>query len=271
MTDSLEDYAENVHSQEGEDGILRELFEQLDIDQGRFCEFGAWDGKHLSNTYRLLSEEGWDGVMIEADEEEYESLSCLEEESDPRLQTFNKFVEPTGENSLDSILSDSFLSKDFDILSVDINGPDYYVWKNLSEYRPKVVVIEYNQCLGPEVRYATDITDYDTVLSTTSPHSGAGTRTDPVRGWGSSFRSLVELGEDKGYSLVAATRLNLIFLRDDFVDDVDSDDAERTPTSHFDEAWDSSYCDPTPEPLYRKHPLVILKLGIEAIWKRLPV
>lgn len=88
----LYNHREDVYSQEGEDGIIDELTSQLSISGGNFCEFGAWDGKHLSNCYTLLEQENWSGVMIEADEEKFSSLSELSQEYN-KLEVFNKFVE----------------------------------------------------------------------------------------------------------------------------------------------------------------------------------
>src|SRR3982750_1263071 len=68
-------YASNVTSQTGEDGILAEIFSRIGI-QSRWCvEFGAWDGKHLSNPYDLISNKNWSGVLIEGSSEKYAELT----------------------------------------------------------------------------------------------------------------------------------------------------------------------------------------------------
>lgn len=66
-------YRKNYYSQNGEDGVIEEILKRMGIKQGWFVEFGAWDGKYLSNTYALV-EKGWKGVEIEGDKTKFEKL-----------------------------------------------------------------------------------------------------------------------------------------------------------------------------------------------------
>ena len=69
-------YRKNVYSQNGEDGILEEVIKKLNIHNGTFVEFGAWDGKYLSNTYYFYEKFNFSGVYIEYDSEKFkESVS----------------------------------------------------------------------------------------------------------------------------------------------------------------------------------------------------
>ena len=68
-----ERYKNNVYSQNGEDGIVEELLKRLNINTGWVCEFGAWDGIHLSNTFNLIKK-GFNGVLIESDNQKYKDL-----------------------------------------------------------------------------------------------------------------------------------------------------------------------------------------------------
>ena len=63
----------DVHSQCGEDGIIERLFELIDVPKSYFVEFGAWDGRHLSNCAKL-ADEGWSGCFIEGDPERARAL-----------------------------------------------------------------------------------------------------------------------------------------------------------------------------------------------------
>ncbi len=67
-------YQSNVYSQNGEDGVIEELLKCLEIDNGWVCEFGAQDGKHLSNTFRLIETKRFNGVFIEGDSEKFKDL-----------------------------------------------------------------------------------------------------------------------------------------------------------------------------------------------------
>ena len=118
---TLAAYRKNVNSQYGEDGVLQELVRRLGIANGQFVEFGAWDGQHLSNT-RLLLEQGWQGVYIEADQERYEMLTKNMQPFGDRVVLLHAFVEPEGEQSLDQLLKPTPTSPSFDLLSIDIDS-----------------------------------------------------------------------------------------------------------------------------------------------------
>lgn len=88
---NLQSFRRNVHSQNGEDGVIQEICHRLDIRQGIFVEFGAWDGKYLSNTFRLL-QDGWSGVYIQGDNAKYVDLLKTQEQFPERLQTICAYV-----------------------------------------------------------------------------------------------------------------------------------------------------------------------------------
>ena len=192
-------YQNNVTSQYGEDGIIKEVCRRLGIKAGYFVEFGAADGKQFSNTYCLLSR-GWKGVYIEGDLTIYNDLLKTQREFPRRLVAICSWVRPEGEKTLDNILSQTAAPADFDLLSIDIDSNDWQVWRSLQNYRPKIVVIEGNSTIPPGVWQI---------------HKERVTQ-------GASFTALVGLGEDKGYKLVAHTG-NLIFVREDLVGDLGMD------------------------------------------------
>lgn len=170
----------NVYSQNGEDGVTELLIDFLNIKEGSFCEFGAWDGKYLSNTFNLLQNRNWKGVYIEGDQDKYKDLLGLKNEFGDRVQTINAYVDHKGQNTLDNLLKDTFLEKDFDLLSIDIDGMDYHIWKAFTQYKPKLVIIEVNSNLRPG--------DF-TVSEIDTPNSWIGT----------GFSAVCELGIQKGY------------------------------------------------------------------------
>lgn len=122
----LSNYAKQIYSQNGEDGIIEEIFNRIGIVKGWFVEFGAWDGNYLSNT-RLLREKGWSGVYIESDKEHYRNL-LKNTEGFTNIFPFNSSVN-CSENNLDNILIKTPIPQDFDLLSIDIDGNDYWIWK----------------------------------------------------------------------------------------------------------------------------------------------
>jgi len=187
-------YAKNVYSQNGEDGIIEELLKRLNINEGFVCEFGACDGKHLSNTFNLIKK-GFKAVHIEANETSYNKLleTCKEHTN---IIPLNLIVETEGENSLDNILKKTDIPKDFVLLSIDIDSYDYHIWKSLKNYTPKIVVIEINS--------NANIHD-ENYIHTPNKYEGTG------------FRPMFKLGLEKGYTFICHTG-NMIFVRNDLYD-----------------------------------------------------
>jgi hypothetical protein len=185
---------ENKYSQFGEDGIIEEICNRVGIKKGWFVEFGAWDGKHLSNTYNLLASKGWQGVFIECDPEKYRDLLRTKEAFPERLHTLCAMVGFEGESRLDSLLAKTPIPQEFDLLSIDIDSYDWQVWNALEKYRPRIVIIESNSAIPP----------------------GISQIHNPPASHGASFTALVNLGRSKGYQLVCHTG-NCFFVRDELV------------------------------------------------------
>ncbi len=186
----------SIYSQHGEDGILAYLIDKLNIHQGWCCEFGAWDGKRFSNTFNLIENKNWKGVLIEADIIKFRQLQkTIKKLKYPKNVILrNKIVHylPGKGTLLDNILSNTPIIKDFDILSIDVDGPDYHIWKSLTNYRPKIVIIEHSGIDDWIIQREGAIHKKDIDGST-------------------SFWSMKDLGESKNYILLVDTG-NLIFL-----------------------------------------------------------
>lgn len=215
--DWLNGFAKSDASQTGEDGIIEKTL-QIIGDNNRWCvEFGAWDGRYLSNTYSLVTNKKYSAVLIEGDPNRFHDLekSCADRSD---VIPINAFVGFTEKDGLDSILEATPIPTDFDVLSIDIDGNDYHVWNAVHRYRPKVVVIEYNPTIPNPVEFV-QLADMRVMQ-------------------GSSILSLQRLAKQKGYELVAATRLNAIFvdakyfdlfgIRDNSVDAIRTDQSNVT-------------------------------------------
>jgi hypothetical protein len=190
----LATYARNEFSQFGEDGIIEEILDRLPNKNYWCVEFGAWDGIHLSNTYNLIKNKEYQSVLIEADKKKFQELKKNLEGFNAVL--VNKFVMFEGENTLDNILSGTPIPQDFDFLSIDIDGNDYYILESLSRYKPKVICIEYNPSIPNEVDY---IQPKDFNINR-----------------GSSPLAILNLAVSKGYSLATTTECNLILVSDEY-------------------------------------------------------
>ena len=102
MIIDLKYFEKKIFSQNGEDGILEEMLNRLDINNGWVCEFGACDGIYLSNTYFLV-EKGFNAVYIESDNHYYRQLLSTTEKQ-KNIIPLNKNVTYEGDNTLDKLL-----------------------------------------------------------------------------------------------------------------------------------------------------------------------
>ena len=224
MKENLNAYAHNITSAAGENGIIIEVFKRLEIENGVCVEFGAADGMWNSNVFPLWDDLGWYSLLIEPDENEYKKL-CEAISDNSRVVALREKISPYGfsdkhvhtasssprsiaslnSQCLDAIfhnfnMHDKFpfkIEENFDLLSIDIDGDDYYVWKNLNNFNPKCIVIEYNRTIPPYMELVDDIKEDLSI--------------------GASIKSFVLLGKEKGYSLVACTGSNLIFVNNDYI------------------------------------------------------
>ena len=191
----LKEFCFNYFSQNGEDGIVEEIFRRLKINSGWIVEFGAWDGKYASNTFHLLeAKKPFNAVYIEGDGNRYQDLLRTAEKYP--IIPINSYVEPEGKNSLDNLLNKTPTPKDFELLSIDVDGIDYHLWESLKEYIPKIVIIEIDRGIPSHIRQI---------------HS------DEHRY--SSALSMTELGTKKSYTLVCNVG-NLIFVRNDLLKNI---------------------------------------------------
>ena len=188
---TLQKYALNYYSQAGEDGILQEIFNRLRIDKGFYVDVGAHNGTYMSNTH-YLRKKGWSGLCLEYAQLHFPELqNTCKPYNTENQKTYTYRVKVTKDN-LESILNKFEVSKEFAYLDIDIDSYDYYVWKNLINYNPKVVQMEIRESIPLGIEQINDETH-----------------------WLTSFTSMLKLGHEKGYSLVAYTGLNMIFVRND--------------------------------------------------------
>ena len=182
--------AANFHSQYGEDGIIAAILDLIG-DSPKWCvEFGAWDGEFLSNTWHLVESRGFSAVLIEGDRKRFGDLT--ERAKEASIVPVNAFVGFTTDDGLDSILRGTPIPQDFTLLSIDVDGNDYHIWKAVAEYRPRVVVIEFNPTIPTAVEFVQPA--------------------DMSINQGSSLSSIAKLGREKGYELVSVTEANGIFV-----------------------------------------------------------
>lgn len=200
---SIEQAEMCVFSQWGEDGIIQWLIEQVGVRSRRFIEFGV-ENYLESNTRFLLLNNDWDGLVIDGDAS---NIRFVRE--DPiswrhNLTAVQAFV--TAEN-INALLSGHGYGGDIGLLSIDIDGNDYWVWKAIDVVDADIVIVEYNARFGPHRRVTIP---YDPAFQRTRAHySGLY--------FGASLAALAALGKDKGYALVGCNTAgnNAFFVRRD--------------------------------------------------------
>lgn len=194
---------QNTISQNAEDITIKTIINEIEIsDSDKVAiDVGSWDGLHLSNIYNLLAIDSWGGILIEGDLGKLEvSKNRFANRSD--IHHFHGFVNRE-ENDINTILAHYNCPEEFGIFNLDIDSFDFWIWKDLT-YKPKIVCVEHNG----------NILDDDKVV----PYDTSWVYSNRQDNYGASAKSLLRLGNHKGYSLVAASKHNLIFVRNDLAE-----------------------------------------------------
>lgn len=193
----LNKYQSNVYSQNGEDGVVAELLKRLGLSDvpNQWCvEFGAWDGRKLSNTFSLVERKAFNAVYIEGHADRFKELQTLVQQF-PAITPICAYVSPqrSDRTSLDNLLAQTDIPKDFTLLSIDIDSFDLDVWESFVSCQPKIVIIEINSSVPPGIIWR------------------HGPKTPQ-----NTFSATCNVAVAKGYKLVCHTG-NLIFVREDLV------------------------------------------------------
>jgi hypothetical protein len=191
----LLEHKQNIYSQTGEDGIIEKILELIPQNDNWCVEFGAWDGLYLTNTRYLIESKNSSAVLIEADEVRFKELEKNYSQR-TNVTTINRCVGFSDNDSLDHILSETLIPIDFDLLSIDIDGNDFHVWKAIKQYEPKIIVIEFNPTIPTEIRFIQPA--------------------DPAINQGASLLSFVDLAKEKGYELVSVLSFNAFFVKKEY-------------------------------------------------------
>jgi hypothetical protein len=199
------DFEFKVYSQSGEDGIIQFLLSQVDVKDKRFIEFGV-ENYLESNTRFLALNNYWSGLVIDGS---YENISFIK--SDPIYWRCNikadcEFI--TKEN-INDIFSRNGMTGEIGLLSIDIDGNDYWVWKAINNVNPSIIVAEYNSFFGCE-RQVT-IPYNPSFVRSTAHYSNIY--------YGASISALTSLANERGYKLVASNKSgnNIFFVREDLM------------------------------------------------------
>ncbi|RBP36670.1 hypothetical protein DES53_116109 [Roseimicrobium gellanilyticum] len=192
-----------VFSQWGEDGILQHLLHHLKAPHQTFVEFGV-ESYVEANTRFLLQKDNWRGLVLDGSEENVNRIKQDNLYWRHDLTAVASFITPENINQL---IRDAGFAGDLGILSVDVDGMDYWIWKAIDSVNPWIVVSEYNSVFGPDA--AVTIPPDASFMRSKAHFSNVF--------YGASLAALEHLGREKGYVLVGCNSAgnNAFFLRRD--------------------------------------------------------
>lgn len=200
---SFADVEFSVFSQFGDDGIIQYLINNIDITHNTFIEFGVGDYRE-SNTRFLLMNNNWSGLVADSSEEFINRLKSENLYWRHNLHAINYFI--TREN-INKMIKDNGFKGEIGLLHIDIDGNDYWIWKEIIVVNPIIVILEYNSVFGIKrpitIPYKSDfkrnIAHYSYLY------------------WGSSLLALCLLSDVKGYSFIGSNSAgnNAYFVRKD--------------------------------------------------------
>ena len=229
-----------IYSQNGEDGIIEFIFLKIGTTNKFSVEFGVGNGFE-SNTTHLLEKKGWKGLMMDyGSDEKIKTKNLIKKGLCYKkfgikyfLQKSIKFLKKTmmrykraryfqydikrekvtAEN-IEKLFQKYNIPKKFDLLSIDIDFNDYWVWKAITNYHPNVVVIEFNSSLPPT---ESSVVQYDPEAIW-----------DGTNYFGASLLALQNLGHTKGYTLLGcdSNGVNAFFCKNDLIDGIKINDIQ---------------------------------------------
>jgi len=192
-----------VFSQWGEDGIIQYLIRQVPMGDTSFIEIGVenyWE----SNTRFLLMNDNWRGLIVDGQDGHERFLEKSGLRWRYQIDPVTAFV---NRDNINSIIAQASFGGDIGLLSIDIDGMDYWVLEALTVVSPRIWVVEYNPRFGLK-RSVT--VPYDPAFSRTQAHYSNCY-------YGASLPAFCRLAESRGYQLVgiASSGNNAFFVRRD--------------------------------------------------------
>jgi len=205
---SLREAEFKVFSQFGDDGIIQYLINRLAPLPDSFVEFGVGNYRE-SNTRFLLLNDNWRGLVLDRDQNRIEQIQNDKIYWRHTLTAKQAWI--TRDN-INELLRGGGFSGEIGLLSIDIDGNDYWVWEKLDVVDPVIVIVEYNSIFGPNLAVTIP---YDPEFARLKAHYSG-------QFWGASLSALTLLANRKGYSLVGCNGAgnNAYFVRRDKLDNL---------------------------------------------------
>ena len=218
---SLDEISFKIFSQNNEDAILEYLILSLKLKNIKFIEIGTEDYSE-SNTRFIYEKYNCDGLIIDNTKDLISKVSKQLHVWKGNLAIEENFV---NKENINLIIDKHFNNKNIDIFSLDIDGIDYWILKQLPDDISKVIVAEYNPYFGPE-------------LEITVPYSENFNRTNYHSSnlcWGMSLRALINLMNEKGFKFIGSNSLrnNAFFVKVNLVNILSLDHVDTNNINDF--------------------------------------
>jgi len=201
----LERYGYKVYSQSDEDGIIAEIFKRIGATDKKFIEFGVQNG--LESNGHFLLHKGWQGLWIEGSSRYCRQIKKKFKEpiAKKQLSVIKAFID---RDNINDLIASGNMNGDIDLLSIDVDGNDYHIWKAINCVNPRVVCIEYNATFPP---------DFEWIMNYNKKHIWDGSDN-----YGASLKSLEILGNELGYQLVGTNLggINAFFVKKELAKDL---------------------------------------------------
>jgi len=211
----------SIYSQNGEDGLVLDLIRAIGNPHRKTIEMCC--GDNGGNSGVLVFELGWSGLLVDGNEERLQRLEDLHERDPDRVKLRRAWITCDNVNDL---IHEADMSGPVDLLSIDVDGIDYWLWECIDACVPDIVIAEYNASFGPE-------------RCLTVPYDPDFARPPEFRlYYGASLSALEQLGKEKGYRLIGVESrgVNAFFVRDELLRDdfpaVRAKDCYRTLDKH---------------------------------------
>lgn len=200
---SLAEIEFKIFSQFGDDGIIQWLTRQLDLSVGNFIEFGV-ENYRESNTRFLMMNNNWSGLVMDGSQKNIDEITGSEYFWKFDITARCAFID---RDNINELIREFSKNREIDLLSIDLDGVDYWVWQAIDTISPPIVIVEYNSVFGIERAITVP---YD-------KHFRRSERHHSNLYWGASLLALNELAGKKGYSLIGCNSAgnNAYFVRND--------------------------------------------------------
>lgn len=215
----INEYEFQIFSQFGDDGIIQYLINNIKNIERKFVEFGV-ENYEEANTRLLLEKDNWSGLIIDSSQKNISYIKKQDFFWKNRLNVVCDFI--TTKN-INHILKINDFVSDIGVLSIDIDGNDYWIWKEIDVVNPAIVIIEYNARFGKE-------------SSVTIPYNEKFIRNNVNNlYYGASLSALNKLAEKKNYSLICTNKNgnNAYFIKNNLIPQHHKIIKKRTPSECF--------------------------------------